>query len=342
MTGFSLDLVMIVRNEARSLARCLRSVKPWVDRMIVVDTGSSDETVAIALAEGAVVEYFTWCDDFAAARNHALACSAADWRLILDADEWLAQGGEALRACLTAMPFEGLVHIDNEFDVPGGKNFGLSTGLVARLIPRITRFAGRIHEQPVPAMPQKILPIRLGHDGYRDAQKATKRERDHNLLTQALAVTPDDAYLNYQMGKWQEGEGAYTAATRHYAIADMNAQPQHPWRCDLVVRWLHCLSISGEHEKAVTLAGECFDAYAGSTDFNFVVGTVMLNWAAAQPARAEEALPLAEASWERCLALGEQPDHIGAVRGRGSVWAAWNLKVLREPMQAVAESTPCS
>jgi len=66
-------LVMIVRDEARSLARCLVSACPWVDEMIVLDTGSVDATPEIARRIGARVERFDWCDDFAAARNAALA-----------------------------------------------------------------------------------------------------------------------------------------------------------------------------------------------------------------------------------------------------------------------------
>ena len=80
-------LVMIARNEARSIALCLQSVRPWVDEMIVLDTGSDDDTVSIAESLGAKVHSFIWCHDFAAARNAALELSTADWNLVLDADE---------------------------------------------------------------------------------------------------------------------------------------------------------------------------------------------------------------------------------------------------------------
>ena len=71
-------LVMIARDEARCIAGSLRSLRPWVDHMIVLDTGSRDGTPDIAHAEGAVVHAFTWVDDFAAARNAALDLSDAD------------------------------------------------------------------------------------------------------------------------------------------------------------------------------------------------------------------------------------------------------------------------
>src|SRR6185369_8334423 len=93
-----LALVMIARDEARCIERCLDSVRAHVDEMLVLDTGSSDGTPEIARRAGARVASFAWCDDFAAARNAALALADADWSLVLDADEWLVSGAAALRA----------------------------------------------------------------------------------------------------------------------------------------------------------------------------------------------------------------------------------------------------
>ena len=63
---------LIVRNEARCIARCLESLRPHVDRMVVLDTGSTDDTPALAAAFGAEVHHLPWPDDFSAARNHVL------------------------------------------------------------------------------------------------------------------------------------------------------------------------------------------------------------------------------------------------------------------------------
>lgn len=84
-----INLVMIVKNEERSLKRCLEAVKPLVDRMIVVDTGSYDRTREIAEKMGAEVYDFVWNNDFSAARNFALEQSDGDWNLVLDADEYV-------------------------------------------------------------------------------------------------------------------------------------------------------------------------------------------------------------------------------------------------------------
>ena len=84
-----LSLSMIVRNEEARLAACLDSVKAIADEMVVVDTGSTDATVAVATASGARVERMEWPGDFAPARNSALTFLKGDWVLVLDADEQL-------------------------------------------------------------------------------------------------------------------------------------------------------------------------------------------------------------------------------------------------------------
>lgn len=90
---------MIVKNEAAHLARCLASVQAWVDEIILVDTGSTDETIAIAESFQARIFSFAWCNDFAAARNVSLAQAQGEWIFVIDADEelivtdpaWLSQ-----------------------------------------------------------------------------------------------------------------------------------------------------------------------------------------------------------------------------------------------------------
>jgi tetratricopeptide (TPR) repeat protein len=87
---------MIVKNEEANLAKCLMSVRPVVDEMIVVDTGSSDRSKGIAAALGARVFEYPWTNDFSEARNYSLAQASGDWILVLDADECLAPMDGAL------------------------------------------------------------------------------------------------------------------------------------------------------------------------------------------------------------------------------------------------------
>lgn len=88
----TLSLCMIVKNEAQRLAACLESARPFVDDIVVVDTGSTDETVAIAQHFNAHIHTHPWTNDFADARNVSLSHATTDWVLVLDADERLAEG----------------------------------------------------------------------------------------------------------------------------------------------------------------------------------------------------------------------------------------------------------
>src|ERR1700742_2002138 len=87
----SLTLSMIVRDGASWLAACLDSVSGIADKIVIADTGSMDDSIAIARSRGATVFVIPWHDDFAAARNAALERVPAGWVLSLDADEQLDQ-----------------------------------------------------------------------------------------------------------------------------------------------------------------------------------------------------------------------------------------------------------
>ena len=92
----TISLCMIVKDEAKNLPRCLASVKDLVDEMVVVDTGSGDDTPTIAERAGAKVDFLMWGDNFAHARNVSITQATKDWILVLDADETLTKPGRQL------------------------------------------------------------------------------------------------------------------------------------------------------------------------------------------------------------------------------------------------------
>ncbi|HLP14673.1 MAG TPA: glycosyltransferase family 2 protein, partial [Bacteroidota bacterium] len=84
-----LSLSMIVKNEEARLAECLESMKHVADEIVIVDTGSTDRTIAIARAYGARVIEFPWNGSFSDARNTSLSNCRGEWVIFLDADERL-------------------------------------------------------------------------------------------------------------------------------------------------------------------------------------------------------------------------------------------------------------
>ena len=87
---------MITRDEEQFLERCLDSVQPIVDEIIVVDTGSVDRTREVADSFRARIYDFAWVDDFSAARNYSLSKASGDWILSLDADECISENDHGL------------------------------------------------------------------------------------------------------------------------------------------------------------------------------------------------------------------------------------------------------
>lgn len=335
-------LVMIVRNEARCLGRCLASVRPWVDEMIVLDTGSTDDTVAIAQAQGARVHHFTWCDDFAAARNAALAHSTTDWHIVLDADEWLASGGEALAGLRQQAPgYVGSVAVCSEFGAPGEHQpVAQATSWISRVLPRGVRYEGLIHEQPQHGLPVQRLPVVIGHDGYAPEAMQRKGSRNEHLLQAALQARPGDAYLLYQLGKDHEVHDRFEQAHEAYQQCWPLCPSQAAWRHDLLIRWLFVLKQTQRLDQAVSLAEAELPHWEHSADFFFTLGDVLLSQALAQPEAAEGLVPLIESCWLRCLELGDTPDLEGAVAGRGSHLAAHNLVVFYESLGQAEKAQP--
>jgi len=335
----ALALVMIVRDEERSLARCLESARAWVDEIVVVDTGSSDATPEIARRLGARVGHFAWCDDFSAARNAALALADAPWRLVLDADEWISAGADSLAALRGLAPeFIGQISVASAFDDSRG-GVGHAPSWLPRLLPRGVRYAGRIHEQPDSLLPRRRLELAVAHDGYLDAHKAKKAGRNEKLLTLALAEAPDDAYLHYQLAKDRELRLQFAAALPHFERALASADAGAAWRHDLVLRALFTLKKLGRFEAALALAEAEMPRWQGSPDLFFTLGDLLLDFAVATPARAAELLPMVEASWLRALEIGEQPQLSDTVRGRGSFLAAHNLAVLYDGQGEAAKAS---
>lgn len=322
-------LVVIARDEAATIGRLLDSVRPFVDDALVLDTGSTDDTVRLAQAAGARVAHFPWIDDFSAARNAALDAAGADWHLVLDADEWLIGEGsgaalEALRA--TPPDFVGTIVLQDHFDG------GTARSRLSRVLPGAVRYTGRIHEQPAHALPVRPLDLQVAHDGYLPERLQVKQGRNEELLRAAIDEEPSNPYLWYQLGKdlsvyarFADAETAFATATDR--LADMPLMPA--WWPDLVARRLFGLKSLKRHADGMVFAETQLQLCAESPDFFFALGDLLLDWAADQPEQAEVLVPMIDDAWTRCLEIGERPEQPGAVAGRGSHLAAYNLELLR-------------
>ncbi|AGF52921.1 slr0626 [Synechocystis sp. PCC 6803] len=206
-----LSLCMIVQNEAAFLGDCLASVASLVDEIVIADTGSTDNTVEIATQAGAKVITVPWQDDFALARNQALAATTGDWVLVLDADERLN--------ILVKDGIEKAIAMDNALVVNlmrhelGSNQSPYS--LVSRLFRRhpAVQFNRAYHETiddsvlalltQEPDWQVIDLPgVAILHQGYDPTllRQRGKTQRAKHLLEKARVDNPQDPYLCSKLG----------------------------------------------------------------------------------------------------------------------------------------------
>jgi len=192
-----ISLCVIARDEESLLPGLLDSVQGAVDQIVLVDTGSTDQTVSIAKAAGAVVVEQSWEEDFSAARNTALEYATGDWVLVLDCDERLAPGAaELIRSAVSELDFDlGMLPLHNAKSLdstPEGIVSGVQREgdpvLLPRLIRRTSdlRWEGAIHESIttwIAAEKRCITKIAANilHFGYTPELLSTRQKDTRNL-----------------------------------------------------------------------------------------------------------------------------------------------------------------
>jgi len=196
-----LSAAIIVRDEAEHLDGCLESVRGLVDEIVVVDTGSTDDSVDVARRHGALVGHEPWRDDFAVPRNASLDLASGQWILYIDADERVRPGDHEMVRSLLRDAHEN-VAFKVRF-VPRTNWTPYHEYRLWRHRPEI-RFRGAIHESIVRGIDRvarheglrvdDLDLLTIDHFGY-DGDQSRKHRRNEPMLRAALARQPDRPYL---------------------------------------------------------------------------------------------------------------------------------------------------
>jgi glycosyltransferase involved in cell wall biosynthesis len=224
MSGLHLSLCMIARDEADVIADAIASARGVVDEIIVVDTGSEDDTRSIASRCGARVIEHVWQDDFSEARNCALTAATGDWVLILDADErleaaHLSQLRELLAsAAATAFTFRQHNYVENQnaagllssADAPSPYDrwCGYLLARQTRVFPRLAalRYEGRVHEELTASLQREQIErvdteIVIHHLGkVRGEHQATRKRELYRRLGEAKLGESQDPQAMFELG----------------------------------------------------------------------------------------------------------------------------------------------
>ncbi|EFM09009.1 glycosyl transferase family 2 [Paenibacillus curdlanolyticus YK9] len=236
----SISLCMIVKNEAPSLKRCLDSVKGLVDEIVVVDTGSTDNTIDIALQYTSNVFSFTWMNNFAAARNESIRHATSDWILVLDADEYIqSEDHDKLKSFLSQFDKSipaGIVLTINNF-MSNETDFSQimeSTGARLFVNHPCIHYVEPIHEQLI----STDIPINwvsysfhIFHTGYTKQTVTTKNksERNMSILMQLQAEKKNDPYYNFVLGNEYANIHEHHNAHQCYIVSYEGTKTTDTW-----------------------------------------------------------------------------------------------------------------
>ncbi len=205
-----LSACLIVRDNARTIRECLESLRPWVDEMVVVDTGSRDQTPDICRELGARVIDWAWRDDFAAARNESLRHARGEWIFWMDSDDTIPpECGERLRRLADGQHQANILGYVMQVHCPGAAGGDVTIVDHVKLIrnrPDL-RFEFRIHEQVLPSIRRAggdvadtdIFVVHSGSD-HRPAAVAVKLARDLRLLDLEANERPGHPFVLFNLG----------------------------------------------------------------------------------------------------------------------------------------------
>ena len=274
--------ITLTGNSRDIIGDALRSVVDWVDWLLVIDTGVTDDTLAIAreiAGNKLLVREFPWRDDFAAARNFALTAAAetgADWAVGLDSDERLDRGGVNVRSQLAAAKADVLhvAHVNGTYAKE--RYFRL---------PVRGRYVGPTHEAftLVGGLAGTLEGIRFDEQAKSEEGYRRKAERDVAILTRYTAQHPDDPRWFYYLGDSLSGLGRYDeaiAAFRTCASSD-GWDEEGAWA---LYRAAECFLTLDRPVEAVEACAAGMARHAGLAELPWLAAYA--SWHAGTPAQA--------------------------------------------------------
>lgn len=284
-----ISICIITKNECDMLKKCLTHLKPYADagghEIVVVDTGSTDNTVEMCREFTDRIYYFEWINDFSAARNFAAQKASHDWILCIDSDEYVIEWNEN----------ELQVHIQAKPDIIGniiqsntcgfGAKQYLSNDQASRLYNRhLYRFGRPIHEQLEPIHPETghhytLLKITVDHQSYAGTPEELQQKsmRNISLLKKELQKNPHDPYTLFQLGQSYYMIEDYKQALHYYDLGlAEDVDPRLGYVHTMVNSYGYTLLELGQAQKALELEG-IYDVFGNRADFVFLMGMIYLN-----------------------------------------------------------------
>lgn len=280
-----ISVCIITKNECDNLDICLERLSHYPVEIVVVDTGSTDNTKEVATRYTSSIYDFEWCDDFSAARNFAISMATKEYILMIDTDEFVDNMDyEKVIQLIKAHPDEiGSIHRKNLYQSDGSDM--VSNELIHRLFPKkLYHYTGTIHEQVtaskgdgsnILAYDAPIYTTHVGYSGGKDLRK-TKALRNLGLLFKELEQTPNDPYILYQIGKSYFFIQDYDNAIPYFEKAmEQPLDTRLTYVRSMISTFGYCFIYTKQYVNALMLEG-VYDDFCDNADYLFVLGLIYM------------------------------------------------------------------
>lgn len=276
-----ISICVIMKNEESHLPTFISSIKNsfgnYPYELLIVDTGSSDNSVNYAMENGANVIFFKWTDNFSEARNYGIARAQNDLILVLDCDEFIT-------------------HIDTSSLESFYLNHKTSLGMISSIdsmqntdslfctdIPRlfnrkIFRYIYPIHEQPRPYKNIDFdyvkFPLTVKHVGYNLEENALKEKAYRNI--NLLLKENNDPYVLFQIGQSYYMIHEYEKAVEYFEKAcEFDVDPNLDYVQKMIISYGYSLLECKQYTNALAFEN-IYDAFAITADFVVLMGIIYL------------------------------------------------------------------
>lgn len=284
-TQFS--ICIITKNEASKLETCLKAAKQLHAEIVVVDTGSTDNTIDIMNQYADICGTFQWCDNFAKAKNYASGLASNDWILTLDTDEYItAFDIQEIQYMIHNNPTSlGNIQRKNHFLQNGEERIAYTR--TDRLYNRkLYEYQGRIHEQlcwigncSLEQGKSIDLHFLIDHDSYENTEAGMeeKAKRNKKLLLLDLEEFGDRPYTLFQLGKSCYTLKEYEQAIDYFSRGlEFDLDPTLEYVVDMVETYGYALINAGQVQTALGLES-VYDTFCHRSSFVFLMGNIYMN-----------------------------------------------------------------
>jgi len=278
-----ISLCMIIKDEEKVLERCLTSVKDYVDEIVIVDTGSKDNSITISKKFTDKVFNFVWKDDFSEARNFAASKANGEWILVLDADEYVEPENlkETIRKLKNGKEKYEMytVNIVNFIGEQGGNT---AQHKHTRLYKnnKTIKFSRSIHEQlvqnPLDFKGMAESNLIVYHSGYLKNVVTEKDKNNRNqLLLDKVWESDRNAFDEFNYGNEYKLRGELDLALNSYINAFNNKKDfSLEWVPFCVCNLVECLIELKKFDEALEVITDAEKVYYNTADFVYLKGII--------------------------------------------------------------------